>query len=199
LLFTNRSILFGPETSRPKFSPQVPAVAPFPFPQPRSRSLPFPAAPQARISPVRRHISRRASPVRHRLSRPRLSHSRARRRRTPRAAAAALPAAGRVGAPSWRSTGHHPVAPASSSVHRRGAPTSSSLVQRASTSTLRDSTRAVRALRPRASALGPAAIQIQGGLLFPLPFRTGPSEHHLSLFPTCHCLRALLLFAVLLD
>ena len=80
-------------------------------PQPRSPSLPFPAAPQPRISPVRRHISRRASPVRHRLSHPRLSHSRARRKRTRRAAAAALPAAGRVGAPSWRSTGHHPRRP----------------------------------------------------------------------------------------
>ena len=70
-----------------------------------------PKSPQPRISPVRRRISRRASPVRHRLSHPRLSHSRARRKRTRRAAAAALPVAGRVGAPSWRSTGHHPRRP----------------------------------------------------------------------------------------
>jgi hypothetical protein len=64
--------------------------------------------------------------------------------------------------------------------------------------TRRDPTRAARALRPPASALGPAAIQIQGGLLSPLPIQTGPSEHY-SLFPSCHCLRALLLFALLLD
>jgi len=84
-------------------------------PQPRSPAGPqlsrAPPHPQPRISPVRRRISRRASPVSHRLSRPRLSHSRARRKRTRRAAAAALPAAGRVGAPSWRSTGHHPRRP----------------------------------------------------------------------------------------
>ena len=80
-------------------------------PSPRSPAVPPSRFPQPRISPVRRRISRRASPVRHRLSRPRLSHSRARRKRTRRAAAAALPAAGRVGAPSWRSTGHHPRRP----------------------------------------------------------------------------------------
>jgi len=63
-----------------------------------------------------------------------------------------------------------------------------------------DTTRAARALRPRASALGPAAIQIQGGSPVSSTYPNRSVRALLSsLFPSCHCLRALLLFALLLT
>ncbi|CAD6251285.1 unnamed protein product [Miscanthus lutarioriparius] len=63
LLFTNRSILFGPETSRPKFSPQVPAAPQSLPPVSRSpASLPCAAASAApHLSFAPPHLSARLS------------------------------------------------------------------------------------------------------------------------------------------